>query len=142
MELILKIKKLNESAVLPEYKTSGAVGMDLCSLEEKFLSPGCRRAFGTGLAFEVPEGYEGTVRGRSGLAFNKGVFAIKGTIDPDFRGEVRILLYNSSSELFHVKVGDRIAQIVFSPVAKASLEVVEELETTDRGEGGLGSTGV
>jgi dUTP pyrophosphatase len=142
MRFRLKVKQLTTLAKLPEYKTTGSVGMDIYSVESGIIRPGQRRAFRTGLAFEIPAGYEGNIRGRSGLAFKQGVFVIEGTVDQDYRGEVQVLVYNSTTDTFAVKEGDRIAQIVFSPVAIAELVPTLELGSTDRGTGGLGSTGI
>ena len=131
---------------LPAYQTEGAVGMDLCAAVEApvTLAPGERALVGTGWAIALPEGFEGQVRARSGLALRHGVTVLNspGTIDPDYRGELRVLLVNHGQEPFVVTRGDRIAQLVIAPVARAELVVTAELPATARGGGGYGSTGV
>jgi dUTP pyrophosphatase len=131
---------------LPAYQTRGAVGMDLCAAVEApvTLAPGERALVGTGWAIALPEGFEGQVRARSGLALRYGVTVLNspGTIDPDYRGELRVLLVNHGQEPFVVTRGDRIAQMVIAPVARAELVVTAELPATARGGGGYGSTGV
>jgi dUTP pyrophosphatase len=131
---------------LPAYATPGSAGMDLrAALTEPItLNPGERVAVPTGLIVEIPEGYEGQVRPRSGLAIRKGLTVVNapGTIDPDYRGELKVLLINLGNEPVKIERGDRIAQLVISPVARARLIEVHEVSTTVRGEGGFGSTGV
>ena len=130
----------------PAYQSPGAAGMDLGAAVEApvVLLPGERRLIPTGYAVAIPSGYEGQVRPRSGLALRHGVTVLNapGTIDADFRGELRVLLVNHGTEAFVVKQGDRIAQLVICPVAEAELVEVEALEGTARGGGGYGSTGV
>ncbi|MFZ4795856.1 MAG: dUTP diphosphatase [Bacteroidia bacterium] len=139
----INVKKMSENAVLPEYKTSGASGMDVCSINNETLYPGEVKAIDTGLAFNIPEGFEIQVRPRSGLAFKNRITVLNtpGTIDSDYTGNLKIILINHG-ETFFINKGDRIAQIVVAPVAKATLHLVTELETTVRGSGGFGSTGV
>ncbi len=131
---------------LPRYMTSGAAGMDVrAALEEPLeIGPGERVAVPTGLAVAVPPGWELQVRPRSGLALRHGVTVVNapGTIDADYRGEIRVLLINLGDEPFVVRHGDRVAQLVLGPVGRASLRLVDELEQTGRGAGGFGSTGV
>ncbi len=117
--------------------------MDLVAAESLTLEVGARAAVSTGLSLEIPEGYEVQVRPRSGLAFKKGVTVVNapGTIDSDYRGEVKVLLINLGQEPYLVEVGDRVAQMVLAPVTRAILEVVTTLGTTERGEGGFGSSG-
>lgn len=141
MSAFVSVRKVLAGAIIPEYKTPGAVGMDLCAAEEKFVFAGGQRAFRTGLAFSIPEGLEGSIRSRSGLAFNDGIHVVEGTIDQDYRGEVRVLLFNAGRSPFFVHTGDRIAQIVFNLVARVSLKEEEVLEETKRGTNGFGSTG-
>ncbi len=133
------------AAPAPEYRTEGAVGLDLCAaLAEPLTIPrGKRRLVPTGWAVAIPEGYEGQVRPRSGLAHAHGVTVLNapGTIDPDYRGELKVLLVNHGDEDYLVQPGDRIAQLVICPVARAELVRVEALDTTKRGSGGYGSTG-
>jgi dUTP pyrophosphatase len=129
---------------LPSYATDGATGMDLRSLEETQLHPGERAAVRTGIYLEIPRGWEGQVRPRSGLALKHGVTLLNspGTIDSDYRGEIRVILVNFGQETFSVKKGDRIAQIIFSPCGRAELRETEKISGTERASGGFGSTGV
>jgi len=129
---------------LPVRATEHAAGVDLPSAEAGTLEPGARHAFRTGLVLELPAGYEGQVRPRSGLALRHGVTVLNapGTIDADYRGEVKVLLVNLGAEPFEVEVGTRIAQLVLAPVGAAELHVSTELRPSERGEGGFGSTGV
>lgn len=134
---------LADGARLPEYATPGAAGMDLRSAVDVVLAPMERRLVPTGLRIAVPEGYEAQVRPRSGLAAKHGIGLVNspGTIDADYRGEVAVILINWGAEPVHITAGDRIAQMVISPVVQAVLDVVDELDETERGEGGFGSTG-
>lgn len=136
--------KLREGAILPTYQTTGAAGMDLHALlpEPLVMAPGERRCVPTGVFVAIPEGLEGHIRPRSGLALRHGVTTLSGTIDSDYRGELAANIINLGTEDFTIRSGDRIAQIVFSPIVRLSLEQVEELDPTPRGEGGFGSTGV
>ena len=131
---------------LPEYQTRGAAGMDLRAAlaEPVTIAPGERRFVTTGLALAIPDGYEGQVRPRSGLALRHGIGIVNapGTIDADYRGEIGIVLVNHGAEAFVVEPLARIAQLVIAPVARAALEVVTSLDETERGAGGYGSTGV
>ena len=130
---------------LPAYMSPGAAGMDVVAAidAEQVLGPGERDAIPTGLAFAVPPGYEMQVRPRSGLAFRSGVTVVNapGTVDSDYRGEVKVLLVNLGSEPYIIKRGDRIAQLVIAPVRQATLRVETALDATKRGSGGFGSTG-
>ncbi len=130
-------------ASLPAYETEGSAGMDLRANEEAALQPGERILVGTGLRMAIPAGFEGQVRPRSGLALRQGLGCVNspGTIDSDFRGEVKVLLINWGSEIVQIARGDRIAQLVIAPVARAEWEQVGDLDETMRGEGGFGSTG-
>lgn len=134
------------AATLPEYRTSGAAGLDLCAAlaEPLLLGVGERRMIPTGLALAIPEGYEGQVRPRSGLALRHGIGMVNspGTIDSDYRGELGVILINHGQEPFRIAPGDRIAQLVICPVARARLVEVAALDDTQRGAGGYGSTGV
>jgi dUTP pyrophosphatase len=125
--------------------SAGAAGMDLASAADAPIrvEPGARAAVPTGLAFEIPPGYEGQVRPRSGLARKRGVTLVNapGTIDSDYRGEVEILLVNLGQEVHIIEPGDRIAQLVITPVISAELEEASELVGTERGTGGFGHTG-
>lgn len=130
---------------LPEYKTIGSAGMDICSSSEEsiIIKPFERKLIPTNLILELPEGYEGQVRPRSGLALKHGITVLNtpGTIDSDYRGEVKVLLINLGNEEFIVNFGDRIAQIIISNHSTVNLILSEKLELTERGEGGYGSTG-
>jgi len=140
----IKVVKMDPHAGIPRYATDGSSGMDLIALRDCALEPFERRLFGTGLAFQIPVGVEGQIRSRSGQALKKGLIVLNspGTIDSDFIGEVGVILFNASNECAHVAAGERIAQIVFAPYFKAGLVEVAELQPTERGEGGFGSTGL
>jgi dUTP pyrophosphatase len=142
----VRIRRIGAVQVpLPCYQTALAAGMDLCAaLEDPCeLLPGERRVVPTGLALSIPEGYEGQVRPRSGLASRHGIGLVNapGTIDADYRGEVRVGLINLSSEPYVIHPLDRIAQLVIAPVVQAELELTDDLDPTERGSGGYGSTG-
>ena len=141
----IRVKRLRPNAELPRYQTAGAAGMDLhAALEAPItLAPGARVLVPTGLAFAIPNGWEGQVRPRSGLAAKHGVTVINapGTIDSDYRGEVGVVLVNHGQAPFVITQGERIAQIVFAPYAQATLDEVDALDETARGAGGYGSTG-
>lgn len=146
MSLLVRVKRVGSVEVpLPRYQTSGAAGMDLhAALKEPItLKPLERTMVPTGLSVAIPQGYEGQVRPRSGLAAKHGITVINtpGTIDSDFRGPVGVVLVNLSNEAFTIEPLTRIAQIVFARHETATLEVVTELDATDRGAGGYGSTG-
>jgi dUTP pyrophosphatase len=130
---------------LPVYQSAEAAGMDLPAAvsEDIVIAPGKRTLVGTGWSFAIPHGYEGQVRPRSGLALRHGVTVLNtpGTIDSDYRGEIKVVLANFGDEPFVVRPGDRIAQLVVTPVARATLRIVASLEATARGDGGYGSTG-
>lgn len=128
---------------LPAYATDGAAGMDVVAAETLTLLPGARHAVATGFAVAIPEGYEVQIRPRSGLALKHGVTCLNtpGTIDCDYRGEVKVILANLGDEPFSIARADRIAQLVPAPVRRAALDEVEELDATIRGAGGFGSTG-
>ncbi|SEK31493.1 deoxyuridine 5'-triphosphate nucleotidohydrolase [Sphingomonas palmae] len=127
----------------PAYATDGAAGMDVVAAEDIVLEPGARAAIATGFALAIPTGYEVQVRPRSGLALKHGVTCLNtpGTIDSDYRGEVKVILANLGQESFAVCRGDRIAQLVPAPVLRAELALAETLDDTARGAGGFGSTG-
>jgi dUTP pyrophosphatase len=132
-----------EGLPLPAYATGGAAGMDVVAAEEVTIPPGGRHAVATGFAMAIPPGYEVQVRPRSGLALKHGVTCLNtpGTIDSDYRGEVKVILANLGDVPFAVNRGDRIAQLVPAPVQHAELALVETLDETVRGAGGFGSTG-
>jgi dUTP pyrophosphatase len=131
---------------LPEYQTKQSAGVDLCAFTstDVILSPGDRVLIGTGLYIALPEGYEAQIRPRSGLALRHGITIINspGTIDSDYRGELKIALINHSKEDYIVKNGDRIAQMVISKYEQISFTITENLDYTERGEGGYGHTGI
>jgi dUTP pyrophosphatase len=142
----IKFKRLRKHHLpLPAYQTEHAAGMDLMAdIEAQFsLAPQGRVAVPTGFAIEIPPGFEGQVRPRSGLAFKDGVTVINapGTIDADYRGEIKVLLVNLGNDSVWLNPGDRIAQLVISPVVRAEVEEADNLEETARGEGGFGHTG-
>lgn len=132
-----------EGLPLPSYATGGAAGLDIVAAEEVTLAPGARHAVATGFAIAIPAGYEGQVRPRSGLALKHGITCLNtpGTIDSDYRGEVKVILINLGTEPFEVQRGMRIAQLVPAPVLRADFAEVDSLDPTSRGAGGFGSTG-
>ncbi|USA39576.1 dUTP diphosphatase [Pelagerythrobacter marinus] len=141
----VKIKRLphGEGLDLPRYATQGAAGMDVVAAEDVTLPPGARHAVATGLALAIPPGYEIQVRPRSGLALKHGISVpnAPGTIDSDYRGELKVILVNHGSEAFAIARGERVAQLVLAPVTRAGWEEVDDLDETARGAGGFGSTG-
>jgi len=143
----ISINVNNESSfALPQYATTGASGMDLrANIPEALVLKSLERMLiPTGIRLEIPEGFEGQIRPRSGLALKQGLTCLNspGTIDSDYRGEIKVLLVNLSSGEQDIQPGDRIAQIVFCPIARADLKLREGLDTTERGEGGFGHTGI
>ncbi|MDR2177092.1 MAG: dUTP diphosphatase [Treponema sp.] len=142
---LVKVQRQDPALPLPRYESAGAAGMDLrARLSEPLSIPPLGRAvIPTGLALEIPAGYEAQVRPRSGLAASSGLTILNapGTIDSDYRGELRVILVNLGSDPCWVKNGDRIAQLVFAPVVYAELEAADSLNETPRGGGGFGSTG-
>ncbi|MDR6853586.1 dUTP pyrophosphatase [Sphingomonas sp. BE123] len=132
-----------EGLPLPAYATAGAAGMDVVAAEGLVLAPGARHAVATGFAIAIPPGYEVQVRPRSGLALKHGITCLNtpGTIDEDYRGEVKVILANLGDAPFTIARGERIAQLVPAPVQRALFEEVAVLDETDRGSGGFGSTG-
>ncbi len=145
MTIRIQIARLphGEGLPLPSYATPGAAGMDVVAAEDLDLAPGQRHAVATGFRVAIPEGYEIQVRPRSGLAFKHGISVpnTPGTIDSDYRGELKILLINHGGEPFAIRRGDRIAQLVPAVVTLAAFAEVAELDDTHRGDGGFGSTG-
>ena len=128
---------------LPAYATAGAAGMDVVSAEDVTIAPAARHAVATGLALAIPEGFEIQVRPRSGLALKHGITVpnTPGTIDSDYRGELKVILINHGTEPFEIRRGDRVAQLVLAPVTRAGWVEVSTLDETARGAGGFGSTG-
>ena len=145
-DITIALKRLPHGAdlPLPRYATQGAAGLDIVAAEDLVLAPGARHAVATGFALAIPPGYEVQVRPRSGLALKHGVTCLNtpGTIDSDYRGEVKVILANLGDDPFPVRRGDRIAQLVPAVVQHAMLAEVDDLEATVRGTGGFGSTGV
>ncbi|HEY1447712.1 MAG TPA: dUTP diphosphatase [Caulobacteraceae bacterium] len=147
MSPIVRVVRLAHGAdlPLPSYESPGAAGMDLRAAVDRpiVLEPGARAAIPTGLTMALPHGFEGQVRPRSGFALRDGVTALNapGTIDADYRGEVKVILVNHGSAAVKIARGDRIAQLVVAPVVQAAWSEVESLDATVRGEGGFGSTG-
>jgi len=141
----IQIKKLSASVSIPKYETLGSSGMDIAAhLENKIIiNPGEKALISTGFAIAVPRGYEVQIRPRSGLAIKKNITVLNtpGTIDADYRGEIKVILINFGNEKFIIENGERIAQMVVCPVVQATLEEVKELPKTERGTGGFGSTG-
>lgn len=141
----IAVKRLThgEGLALPAYATTGAAGMDVVSAEDVIIAPGARHAVATGLAMAIPAGFELQVRPRSGLALKHGITVpnTPGTIDSDYRGELKVILINHGAEPFAIQRGDRVAQLVLAPVTQGSWLEVSELDETARGAGGFGSTG-
>lgn len=137
----IKIKKLQEEAIIPSYAHEGDAGLDLCSCEEYVLKSGERKLFPTGLSIELPEDYVSLIWDKSGIA-NKGVKTMGGVIEFTYRGEYKIILLNTSEEDYVINKGDKIAQLLIQPIMTADIEEVEGLSETSRGDGAFGSTGV
>ena len=140
----LLIKKLQKNIILPEYKTDGSSGMDLMANVEQTVKilPGEKKMISTGIMVAIPEQYEIQIRPRSGLAAKNGISVLNtpGTIDSDYRGEIKVILINLGKDIFEIKKNDRIAQMIVCPIIKVELEEVESLPKTVRGKGGFGST--
>ena len=141
---IIRFQKLNPLATVPVQAHPGDAGMDLVSIEAAEIAPGGRRLVHTGLAVEIPMGFEGQVRPRSGLALKHGITVLNapGTIDAGYRGEIGVVLANFGDSTFVVEPGMRIAQLVIAAVAEVAIEVSDTLSSSERGAGGYGSTGV
>ena len=141
----IQIKKLSTEVLTPKYETSGSSGMDIAAYirQDIIINPGEKALIPTGFSLSIPQGYEVQIRPRSGLAAKKGVTVLNtpGTIDSDYRGEIKVILINLSKDIFYVKSGERIAQMVVCPVKQVVVEEVNELSETNRGVGGFGSTG-
>jgi len=142
-EIRIAVKRLPHGAglPLPVYGSDHAVGLDVVSAEDLLLAPGARHAVATGIALAIPHGYEVQVRSRSGTAVRNGITCLTGTIDSDYRGELKVVLVNLGGESFAIGRGERIAQLVPAPVQRALFAEVEDLDETARGAGGFGSTG-
>lgn len=142
-DAVVKFKALNEGFKLPEQGTSEASGFDMRALDEWTLAPGDRKLIPLGCAVEIPQGYEIQVRPRSGLALKHGITVLNspGTIDADYRGPCGVILINASDAVYNIQEGERVCQFVVAKVPSVELMLVDELNDTDRGEGGFGSTG-
>jgi dUTP pyrophosphatase len=142
----MDLKIVSRSGRMPEYKTEGAAGFDIAAfLDDPIdLPPGGRALVPTGLYFQVPEGFEAQVRARSGLAVRYGIGLVNGigTVDADYRGEIKVPLLNWGEDTFTIRDGDRIAQVVICPVTRVDIRLVTSLDETERGQGGFGHTGV
>ena len=148
MTVDVRVRRLPhaEDLPLPAYATGGAAGADLCAAVdgEKVIEPGARAAVPTGLVLEIPDGFEGQVRPRSGLALRRGLTVVNapGTIDSDYRGELKVLMINLGPDPVVIARGDRVAQLVVAPVTRARFAEADDLSSSERGAGGFGSTGV
>jgi dUTP pyrophosphatase len=141
----MKVKLIHPQAKAPKRGSEYAAGLDLCSVEQLFIWPGERKMISTGICLEIPPGYYGHIAPRSGIAVKYGIMTMAGVIDADYRGEIKVVLYNSNKDKdakFEVSLGDRIAQLILLAVAGFPIEVVTELSDTVRSDGGFGSTGV
>ena len=143
MPPIIKFKKLSPGAIIPSYTHPGDAGADLVAIENHVIEPLQRLAVPTGLAVEIPQGYEMQVRPKSSLALHHGITLLNtpGTVDAGYRGEIKVILINLGQQVFEISPGQRIAQIVIAPVIQAEFTVVESLSESQRGGGGFGSTG-
>lgn len=135
-------KKLTPDAIIPNYAHLGDAGLDIYSNEDTVINPGERYLVSSGWSLELPEGYVAFIKDKSGVAYKKGIIHMAGVIEYTYRGEYKILLFNTSKEPFEIKKGDKIAQLVILPVATAEIEEAHEISETQRGEGGFGSTGI
>ncbi|MCK4422252.1 dUTP diphosphatase [candidate division WOR-3 bacterium] len=142
MPLTIKVRRLDKSLPIPRYHTERASGLDLYAREDCLLKAGDFKMIPTGIVIEIPCGMEGQIRARSGNASNYGIGVLNspGTIDSDYRGEISVILFNFGKEDFHIKKGDRIAQLIISPIIRVELKEVKSLEETGRNQGGFGST--
>ncbi|RTZ58846.1 MAG: dUTP diphosphatase [Gammaproteobacteria bacterium] len=138
----LKVKKLREDALLPVRKRRGDAGLDLYSVEEVVLKPGEWKAVSTGIAVEIPQGYFGLVKDRSGLALKHALHCLAGVIDENYRGEIKVVLINLGDKEVRLEKHSRIAQLLIIPYLETEVEEVEELSDTERGEKGFGSSGL
>lgn len=138
----IKIKKIRPEINFDlKYQTDGASGLDCYSMVTEWIEPGGRTKIPLGFAIEIPDGYEGQIRPRSGLSFKEGLVVVQGTIDSDYRGEVCAIIINHDYHEKKIQTGDRICQLIISPILRVELEVVEDLNQTKRAWGGFGSTG-
>lgn len=145
--MLVKFKKLDDRAIIPEYKTSGSAGLDLCILletENEILKPGEIKLFKTGLAIALPNGYEAQIRSRSGLSLKNGIVILNapGTVDSDYRGEIGLIVMNCGKDDFLVENEMRLAQMVVAKYEKIEIDIVDNIESTTRNSNGFGSTGI
>jgi len=136
-----KVKRLRGDAVLPSYAHKGDAGLDLCALDSCVVRAGERRLIPTGISMELPEGYFASIRGKSGLAYKKGVSILGGVVEYTYRGDYGVIFLNTSGDDIEIEAGQKIAQVVIQPVATAEVEEVEELGESERGDERFGSTG-
>lgn len=139
--MIIKFQKLHRDVELGDYAHPGDAGIDLRSYETKTLTPGERYAFETGLVLEIPEGFVGLVWDRSGLAVKEGLTCLAGVVDSGYRGEIKVVILNTSAKDVKIEKNDRIAQILIQPIMKIELEEAKKLSQTQRGKGGFGASG-
>lgn len=144
MKITFKLKKLSDNAIVPKYAHVGDAGMDLYSTGDVTIPPMSAKLVHTGIAIALPDGYEAQIRSRSGLALKSGVFVLNspGTVDSCYRGEIGVILFNTTMHDFYIQSGSRVAQMVLAPITRGEAIVVENLDETDRGDGGFGSTGI
>lgn len=142
MSIEIKFTKIKDHAIIPKYAHPGDAGFDLHAIENYLLNPGERIIVKTGLQMEIPSGYYGSIRDRSGLAAKHGIHVLAGVVDSEYRGEVGVVLVNLGEENFKINKLDRIAQMIIQPHAYCEIEETKEVSDTVRGEGGFGSTGV
>jgi dUTP pyrophosphatase len=140
-EMIIKFLRLKKDAIIPKYAHPGDAGMDLYSLEDKILKSKERYGFNTGLSIEIPDGFVGLIWEKSGLAVKEGLMVLGGVIDSGFRGEIGIILFNSSNKTIRIEKNQKIAQLLIQPIITAKIREVTKLSDTSRGEGRFGSTG-
>jgi dUTP pyrophosphatase len=139
----MNIKLLSEDAKVPFRANQTDAGADICSIEDVIITPLERKAIGTGISIEIPEGYYGRIAPRSGLAYKNGIDVLAGVLDSSYRGEIKVILFNTDKEnSFEIKKGERIAQLIIEDHFNFEFEVVEDLSDTKRGVGGFGSTGI
>ena len=138
----IPVQKLNENAKVPTYAHPGDAGMDFYALEKTVIAPGERARIGTGIAIAIPKGFVGLVWDKSGLAFKHGITLLAGVVDSGYRGEIQMVVLNTGSEPHTFEAGDKVAQVLIQPIEHPEVREVTELNDTERGEDGFGSTGV
>ncbi len=139
---MIKVKKLSEDAILPKYAKADDAGMDFYSNQDTQILPNERKLINTGISIAIPKGYVGLIWDKSGIATKHGVKTMAGVIDSGYRGEIKILFHNLSNETYLIEKNKKIAQMLIQPVEQREIVEVEELDNTDRGTGGFGSTGI